>query len=153
MMDLFVYGTLRRGGFIHNQYESLPNNPTRQEGRVKGWKMYSYMESYPVIVPSDDDWWVVGETYSFEADTSTIGTILSTVPSDISGLIRMELGAGYTLTTTPEFDTEQEPTERDVFLFGYDRNIRGGTQFRRIPSGDWFSERDVPINRKGWSSH
>lgn len=65
--DLFVYGTLRRGGAYHHLY--LRYSPLlRAHYQLPGYALYDYAGLYPYMIPETDST-VVGDVYRINEAT------------------------------------------------------------------------------------
>ena len=65
--DIFVYGTLRRGGEYHHLY--LRYSPCLAEHlRIRDYALYDYAGAYPYMIPEADGV-VLGEVYRVDAAT------------------------------------------------------------------------------------
>ena len=65
--DVFVYGTLRRGGVYHHLYLRY-SECLRSNHRLPGYALYDYVGLYPFMIPETDGI-VVGDVYRISTAT------------------------------------------------------------------------------------
>ena len=118
ILNVFVYGTLRKGWGLHRFIEMFDGVYLGTE-KLVGYRMHS-LGAFPAINKVDDwDSYVVGEIYSFEEkDIAQVLRVLD----------RIELGAGYRRCATAI-------NGKDVWLYVYPHSLAG---FKEMI--DWSKE-------------
>ena len=119
-MKVFVYGSLRKGGYLHREMKSAKY---LGRGVLKGYRMYA-LTSYPMIVRSFGK--VVVEAYDLPV-------------RKFHRLHRIERGAGYTLDYVKV--RVRHNSKRKVvsgFVWVWLPDMVDVKKYKYIPSGDWI---------------
>jgi gamma-glutamylcyclotransferase (GGCT)/AIG2-like uncharacterized protein YtfP len=120
MVKLYVYGSLRKGGYNFDRFKNGNNLNYIKTEVIKGWSLYSF-GSYPAIIPGENSLTVD----IVEADKDTYRNI-----------VNMELGANYKIDTVNGYP---------IFVYN-DNKI---DKYRPLVySGDWIKYKINEIKLK-----
>lgn len=114
MINVFIYGSLKKGFFNHSLIEEYPKNKFIRKGFVEGYELY-LLWSYPGIKPSSQNDKLYVELYSLTDEVFEV-------------IDRMERLAGYTPT-----EVEDDEGNKGV-IYVYDREVN---KDNIISSGNW----------------
>ena len=112
--DVFVYGTLRRGGAYHHLYLRY-SECIRSHYQLPGYALYDYAGLYPFMIPEANGT-VVGEVYRVNAATKTALDEFEDVNERLYQVVYLPEHQFYT-------------------YLKYDTNI---ALMPRVPGGDWL---------------
>lgn len=130
---MFVYGTLRTGGYIHEAYFSPEQSATAVRAKMPG-SLYT-LGSFPCMVPDER----AKEGYGYEPVGMVVGEIVTVDPETFRRIALMELRAGYYVDSLPA----TRPTGgRDwclVFLVN-EEDVEG---LPRLPGDDFFRQDEI----------
>ncbi len=112
--NVFVYGTLRKGGIYHDLLESAVLK--RENYRLPGYRLYDFQQWYPFLVKANVADTVVGEIYT--VDESLLQELHQL--EDLEELYRFSYLPEHECYVYEKFDQYV----KDLLL---------------IPSGDWIS--------------
>jgi gamma-glutamylcyclotransferase (GGCT)/AIG2-like uncharacterized protein YtfP len=113
MKKVFVYGTLKQGGRFHPALEGCEflGNKT-----LKGFEMYDFHGSYPIVIKGDKDSKIHGEVYRVPAEVESI-------------LDQIE---GY-----PHLYQKHVVKDMTLYIFEDPKRVKG--KFERIKDGVWHN--------------
>lgn len=113
--DVFVYGTLRKGGIYH---DLMKNAVLKHENyRLPGYRLYDFQHWYPFLVKGEEQDVVIGEIYTIDTPMLQELHILEDIESKL-----------YRFLYLPE---------HSCYIYEkFDVNVKGLWQ---IPSGDWIT--------------
>lgn len=118
--QLFVYGTLRKGGSNHHYLAD--SKLLRQAYRLSGYALFSYHKQYPFMISASEEEEVIGDVYLVDEATLDQTKLLEDVENKLYKLVWLPDDCFYTyLKYTP--DTEGMP---------------------KIASGDWLAYLEKP---------
>ncbi len=113
--DIFVYGTLRRGGAYHHVY--LRYSPClAHQLRIRDYALYDYASEYPFMVPEKNGV-VLGEVYQVNAATKAAMDDFEDVDEGLYRFVQLPHYGCYTYLKSD----------------GYVDNMP------RVPHGDWLT--------------
>lgn len=113
--DVFVYGTLRKGGTNHAYLENA--HCLRENVWLNGFVLYDYQHAYPFMLPASEAAKVKGEIYRVDAACLQALNVLEDVENYLYRLVFLEKPGCYT-------------------YLKYDNDTAG---LGVIRSGDWIS--------------
>jgi len=99
--DVFVYGTLRKGGTNHHYLENTPC--LRDAIWLPGFRIYDFQHQYPFMLASPGPEQVKGEIYRVNEAQLQLLNILEDIQNELYKLVYLQAPQCYTYL---KFDSE-----------------------------------------------
>lgn len=112
--DVFVYGTLRRGGTNHSYLEKA--ECLNDHLCLSGFRLYDFSQQYPFMVPTNKEEEVIGEVYRVNEEVLKQLNVLEDVQNKLYKWVYLEDQSCFT-------------------YIKYDNDV---SSLNHIRSGDWF---------------
>lgn len=132
---MFVYGTLRTGGYLNSMYLSVEEAATARPAKMPG-RLYS-VGSFPVMVPDHR----CKEGYLYVPIGMVVGEIIEVEPSTFRRIATMEMRAGYYVDSVPAVRTTTDGGREWCLVFLVEPEEAEGLE--RLPGDDWNREDEL----------
>ncbi|MDF9796935.1 gamma-glutamylcyclotransferase (GGCT)/AIG2-like uncharacterized protein YtfP [Catalinimonas alkaloidigena] len=113
--NVFVYGTLRKGGINHHIIKTC--ECISDQYVLKGFSLYDFEQWYPYMIKSANDDFVIGEIYQVDEKVKRKLDILEDVENNLYKFIYL-------------------PSDEFYTYIKYDKNVKN---YQKVHSGDWIA--------------